>query len=46
MRVSVIGHVEWMKILLDRGAQTNAQDKVRGSSMSVANLCTCDTCGL
>ena len=30
MKASVIGQVECMKVLLDRGAEVNMQNKVRG----------------
>ena len=45
MRASGNGHVECVKILLERGAQANTQNKV-SSTMSFGYLCTSGVCGL
>ena len=51
MMASAAGQVEYIKVLLDRGAEVNMQDKVSGVDVhplpmcrmkNVTNLITCD----
>ena len=41
LHASLHGHVQCVKALLDRGAQTNLQDKVSAVPMSVADMFPC-----